>query len=765
MPTNEEVQYRGLVFQVAVPSPLRRTFDYLPPVSDGSGAANAQAGARVLVPFGRRKVVGVLLAIKKGSSLNKNRLKAVSTLLDTDPLFPPTLFTCLRWAANYYQHPIGDVFSTAMPARLRAGKPLKPEQTAWELVPPCTDKESANGSPEESAAARASLSRAARQKALLQFIETRCRETGSARNDDCRQAGFATVLFTQLQQKNLIRKVTQPAPVPRAFAALSANTSSPIRLNPEQHEAVAAIIAKGDEYKCFLLDGITGSGKTEVYMRAMQAQLARGKQCLVLVPEIGLTPQTISRFQRRFSCPVVSLHSGLSDTQRLQAWDQARDGSAGIVIGTRSAIFTPLANPGLIVVDEEHDSSFKQQDGFRYSARDLAVIRAREDKICIILGSATPSLESLHNARSNKFEYLQLRNRAGSAQPPTMEVVDISKDSLDGGFSESLLYKIQHHLDAGNQVLVFINRRGFAPVLNCQSCGWTGECDNCTAQLTVHANPPSLRCHHCGSIGQLPRTCPTCSSHNLTTFGIGTQKIESYLNKRFTSTAVLRIDRDSTRGKNKLAEMLEQVNSGEPCILLGTQMLAKGHHFPNITLVAIMDADAGLFSADFRGQEQMAQTILQVAGRSGRADRAGEVVIQSRHSAHATLQCIVRGSYADFAKMLLAERKITAMPPYSHLSLIRSEAGDLPTAVTFLQEVAAIAADLCASQQFSVEIQGPLPAPMEKRAGRFRMQLLLKCRHRGPLQNLLGLLLKAMETLKQPNKLRWSIDVDPQDLI
>jgi len=559
-----------------------------------------------------------------------------------------------------------------------------------------------------------------------------------------------------------IRKDSLPA---EPFKALVKTNYSSLKLNPEQANAVDAITQALASYSCFLLDGVTGSGKTEVYMRIMQQQLSAGKQCLVLVPEIGLTPQTITRFEQRFPCRIVSLHSGLSDRERLAAWLEARDGSAGIIIGTRSAVFTPMRNPGLIVVDEEHDLSFKQQDGFRYSARDLAVMRAREENVCVILGSATPSLESIYNAQNRKFERLRLNKRAGSASPPSMEVLDISNGSLQCGFSEQLLYKMQQHLDEKQQILVFINRRGFAPILNCSNCGWIAECENCVAQLTVHAVPPGIRCHHCGIVRALPAFCPHCKSRDLTTIGIGTQKIERFLNEYFAPINVLRIDRDSTRSKRKLAELLQQVLQGDPCILLGTQMLAKGHHFPNITLVAVVDADAGLFSADFRGQEHMAQTIIQVAGRAGRAKRSGEVVIQSRHSTHATLQALSQRSYADFAAMLLTERQQAGMPPFSHLCLIQADAADLRMPLAYLKRVSTMARELCKKAQLSVELLGPLPAAMEKRAGRFRVHLLLKSNQRSDLQNLLSQLIHDMEAIKTSRHLRWSVDIDPLDLI
>ncbi len=744
MPNNVRPNYQGTVLQIAVPSPLRRVFDYLPLADE-----KTLPGMRVRVSFGRQQLTGIVVAIASSSTLAKARLKPILATLDTEPILSDSVFQLLNWAAGYYQHPLGEVFATALPGKLRAGNSLKQCVQLWSCKNSVSEEQ------------RLQLKRAVKQKALLDFIQSE-KEVTTAQ---CRQAGFSTQLLKHLSEKNLVQHRPGHENNGSPFQALAKEVNFELELNSDQHQAVTAITRALSDYSCFLLDGITGSGKTEVYMRVMQEQLSKGLQCLVLVPEIGLTPQTVSRFRERFDCPVVSLHSGLNETERLTAWTQARDGSAGIVIGTRSAIFTPLAKPGLIIVDEEHDSSFKQQDGFRYSARDLAVSRAREEKVCIVLGSATPSLESLHNAHKGKFSHLKLTQRTGIEQTTSMEVIDISRLALNEGFSEQLLYRIEKSIKQKNQVLVFINRRGFAPILNCQNCGWICECENCVAQFTVHAKPASIRCHHCGTTAALPRHCPNCKSRQLTTLGIGTQRIESFLKKKFPGTAVIRIDRDSTRRKNSLSEMLQLVQKGNPCILLGTQMLAKGHHFPNITLVAILEADAGLFSADFRGQEHMGQTIIQVAGRAGRAERAGEVLIQSRHSSHGTLQSLSTVSYAEFSKQQLQERLNAKMPPFTHLCLLRAEAPEMSSALGLLDKIAQLSDRVCSQNALAVEKLGPMPAPMEKRAGKFRVQLLLKSEKRGTLQALLSQLCAALETMKYPGSLRFSIDVDPQDLI
>ena len=729
-----------------MPSPLRCLFDYLPP-EDDSGAL--EPGVRVLVPFGNRRLIGILVDCADQTTIDPGRLKSALRILDDAPLFPPAMFRTLCWAAAYYQHPVGEVFSAALPNRLRSERPVAVVDEVWRPASPVTEQQ------------LVSLKRAKKQQALLSLL----RDGGELAAGQIKAAGYSPAVLRGLAEKGLIEKRLRPGSRGRPFDAGDVLAANTLELNEEQRDALQKIDSKMAGFACFLLDGVTGSGKTEVYMRLMQRQLSQARQCLMLVPEIGLTPQTVNRLRQRFKCPVAALHSGLSDGERLKAWKQARDGSAGIIIGTRSAVFTPLANPGVFIVDEEHDISFKQQDGFRYSARDLAVMRAREENVPIILGSATPSLESLHNAARHRFDYLRLTRRAGGAQPAPMTIIDIAETPLESGFSERLLFSIERHLKGGNQVLVFLNRRGFAPVLSCQDCGWVAECDNCIAQLTVHSRPPSLRCHHCGTNRHLPAHCCGCRSPNLSTLGIGTQQIEQFLNARFPDTAILRIDRDSTRSRRHLEQMLAQIEAGEPGILLGTQMLAKGHHFANITLAAILNADAGLFSADFRGQEHMVQTILQVAGRAGRAERAGEVLIQSRHGAHATLQSLTQGSYAGIAGMLLSERQASAMPPFSHLVMLRAEGTQPEPTLDFLRRVNSVAQQLCADTPLPIERIGPLPAPMEKRAGRFRVQLLLKSQSRAALQEFLPRLCQQLDTMKAPNNLRWSVDVDPQDLI
>jgi len=480
------------------------------------------------------------------------------------------------------------------------------------------------------------------------------------------------------------------------------------------------------------------------------------------VPEIGLTPQLLQRFNRRFAVPIVVFHSGLSEGERAQNWLQARAGDAQIIIGTRSAVFACLEKPGLIIVDEEHDISFKQQDGFRYSARDLAIVRARHENIPIILGSATPSLESMMNADEERYTMLELPERAGEARHPDMHLIDLRHQQLDEGLSPVLIKHINQHIERQGQVLLFLNRRGYAPTLLCHDCGWVGSCKRCDAHLTLHHASKQLRCHHCGTERKVDRHCPDCGSADLRPIGQGTERTEEALKRHFPDTRIARIDRDTTRRKGEMERKLKQAESGEDQILLGTQLLAKGHHFPNVTLVAILDSDQGLFSADFRGGERMSQLILQVAGRAGRADKTGEVLIQTHHPDHVLLLYAIKQDYRAITNALLEERKLVQWPPYSHLALLRAEATQKNKPMQFLREAAEKARELSPNGQ--VMLLGPVPAPMEKRAGRFRAQLLLQANHRADLHHLISSWITQIEALKTASTVRWSLDIDPQDM-
>jgi len=726
-----------IIVEVAVPSPLYRSFDYrLPPAV----AAAPAPGTRVLVPFGRQQLVGMVLGTRQHSDLAPGKLKAVSEILDAEPVFDPELLQLLRWAARYYQHPIGEALATALPVALRKTKPVAGDNgTVWRLTELGREQSPAR------------LARAARQAEVLEALQSR--PQGMARE----ALRVPLSVLKALQSKGWILEV---AVEPGAPARTPAAVPQGLQLTKGQQHAIDSVREAGDQFRCFLLEGVTGSGKTEVYLQLIAPLLETGRQVLVLVPEIGLTPQLVDRFRSRFQLSICVLHSGLSDTQRLLAWRQAANGQACLILGTRSAIFTPLKNPGLIIVDEEHDGSFKQQDGLRYSARDLAVWRAHRLDIPILLGSATPSLESLYNVQQGRYQHLALAQRAGNALPPRMRLLDLRGQTMHGLLSDALLQTMHSHLHNDGQILVFLNRRGYAPVLLCHACGWVAECRRCDARMTVHRRRGELRCHHCGSQRSVDRFCPACGSSELLGIGEGTERVEQALGERFAGQTVLRIDRDTTRRKGALENALDAAQSGQARILLGTQMLAKGHHFPGVTLVAILDADQGLFSTDFRASERMAQMIIQVAGRAGRSDKPGEVLIQTHHPDHPLLLQLVAEGYPAFATAALQERREAMLPPYASMALLRAEAAAAQHPRTFLEEACALAESL---REDSVQLWGPVTAPMERRAGRYRAQLLVQTAERAALQRLLSAWVPRLDSLKAARRVRWSIDVDPLD--
>ncbi len=723
------------ILEVAVPSPLFRRFDYRAPANAG-----AQPGMRVVVPFGKRKVVGVVLAVRDHTEVPDARLKTATALPDAIPVLDAELMQLLNWAARYYHHPIGDALATALPVLLRKPEPPpEPDRKHWRLTD--TGREQ---SPD-------TLGRAVRQAQVLS--ELAGHPQGLAR--DALQAPRS--VLTALEEKGWIESFE---PAPETNPTPHAVCAEPHPLNAEQQQAVEHICASADHYAAFLLEGVTGSGKTEVYLQAITPLLEAGRQVLILVPEIGLTPQLVDRFSTRFAADIAVLHSGLNDRERLDAWRAAASGQAGIIIGTRSAIFTPLARPGLIIIDEEHDASLKQQDGFRYSARDLAVWRARQLDIPVVLGSATPSLESLFNVQQGRYQRLHLPERAGCAAAPPLKILDLRGQPMRSLLSASLLDAMRQHLAQHGQVLLFLNRRGFAPVLLCHDCGWIAECRRCDARMTLHRKSGELRCHHCGSQRRAETICPTCNNDDLLAVGEGTERIEQALQSYFPDETVLRIDRDTTRRKGALETALADAQSGKARILLGTQMLAKGHHFPNVTLAAILDADQGLFSADFRASERMAQLIVQVAGRAGRADKPGEVVIQTHHPEHPLLHQLIAGGYTAFAEAALRERQEAMLPPFASLALLRAEATRTDYPRDFLQRARELAEPLCNN---NVQLWGPVAAPMERRAGRYRAQLMVQAAKRADLQQLLKNWIPQLEGEKSARKVRWSIDVDPVD--
>ena len=737
------------IVRVVVDSPLRRSFDYLPP----EGPA-VRAGMRVWVPFGNRLRVGVVVSLAAQSSVESSKLKRISSVIDREPTFDVGLLHTLNWAADYYHHPLGEVIATALPKLLREGAALQASEECWSLTE--VGREAlAGGEPR----------RAPRQRQLLELLG-RVSPEGHENGWSAAALDVASPAWREgtkaLRERGWVirgdREMTPPQgpPVTPLLVPQPEPTAG-------QHAALEAITAADEGgFHAWLLHGITGSGKTEVYLRLTARQLARQRRVLVLVPEIGLTPQLVGRFATRFpQATLAVLHSGLTDTERLAAWRSTHSGSADIVIGTRSAVFAPVRQLGLVIVDEEHDSSFKQQEGgFRYSARDLALVRAQREGLPIVLGSATPSLESLHNAATGRLTRLSLPQRTAAAQPPTLRLLDVRGESMHAGLSTTALCGIERHLAADGQVLVYINRRGYAPTLACTACGWLAPCLACDARMTVYRQADRLRCHHCGAERALPRQCPQCG-YAVKTVGQGTERIEEVLGETFPGVGIARLDRDVIRRNEDLHAVVASVASGAARILVGTQMVAKGHDFPALTLVIVLNADHGLFSTDFRAAERLAQTIVQVAGRAGRAERAGEVLIQTEFPEHPLLRSLLEGGYDAFAAAALEERHSAAWPPFSRLAALRASAPQAQTTLEFLQAARAAGEALDAGR---VRLLGPAPAALARRADRHHAQLLLESGERASLHRFLQQWVPVIETLPTARRVRWALDVDPLEL-
>lgn len=724
------------VLKIALPVPLRRLFDYLPL----PGPLPAP-GCRCLVPFGRRELVGIVMGVAPAdTSYSPDKLLPVRRLLDTTPLLPPALLTLCQQAAAYYHQAIGEMLATALPVLLREDRqPDELVERRWRLTDRGRHVEAAQ------------FGRASRQREAWEQLR---QHPDGISTPAIHLLEISRATLASLAGKGWAEEIVMvPVPDTRRLIA-----EVPLTANAEQQAAITAITGTNG-FQGFLLDGVTGSGKTEVYLQAAEKVLAEDRQVLVLVPEIGLTPQTLERFQNRFNRRVEALHSGMTDLQRLASWEAARQGQAAIIMGTRSALFTPLARPGLILVDEAHDSSFRQQEGCRYNARDLALWRGQLEQVPVVLGSATPSLETLMLARQGKLVSLPLTQRANAA-PPHIRLEDCRQ--LAGGelLSPNSQQAIADCLAAGAQAMVFLNRRGYAPLITCLQCGWQRECPDCSRPMTWHRHARRLLCHHCERQLPIPRHCPVCGSSQLGDVGAGTEKLEEWLTDRFPSYPVIRIDRDATRRKGSLEASLALIRQGKPAILTGTQMLAKGHHFPQLELTVILDADAGFLSADFRGAEQAGQLVLQVAGRTGRGKQAGHVIIQTRHPDLPLLSLLTQNDWHLLAERLLDERAATGLPPFSHAVLFSAEATHGDAALAFLDQT---------RQRLEnppgLTLLGPVPAPLERRAGRFRFQLLVLAAGRGPLHQALAAVVPQLESLPASRRCRWNLDVDPLDML
>ena len=728
------------IIKVAVNAPLPQAFDYLAPQDT---AKEFGVGCRVRVPFGRRREVGLVVGVADASEVPADKLRRADLQIDPSPLLSENELRLARFVSDYYHHPLGECIAAGLPTLLRQGRPLDEREVLIEL--------SAAG---KAADAQDIERRAPRQADAMRLLAQHGRLCDA---QIAEQVNGWPRVKSALRKKDWIVEqevIANPRAEPRGPAA-----ARQLKLSAEQKNAVDSVLSR-EGFHVSLLDGITGSGKTEVYLRVMEAVIGAGRQVLILVPEIGLTPQFVGRLERRLGYTPAVLHSSLTDHDRLNAWRAARNGDARIVLGTRSAVFTPLKAPGLIVVDEEHDTSFKQQEGLRYSARDLSVVRAKHLNVPVILGSATPSLESIKHASSGTYSWLSLTERAGGAVPPLMRLIDLSRFPSADGLSPPLVSAVERHLDKGGQVLIFLNRRGYAPTLICAGCGHIAECQRCDSRMTVHRTSQILSCHHCGATRALDPNCAECGAQ-CNPLGQGTERVEEALSTRFPDHRIARIDSDSTRLKGAMNKALSAAQSGTARILVGTQLLSKGHHFPSLSLVGVVNADQGLFSTDFRGAERLAQSLVQVSGRAGREREQGEVLVQTAFPKHAFWKALFTGGYHEVARLAAEEREASGWPPYSHLAMIRASAHQRAKTFDFLD----VAADYARrAARDDMRVLGPVSAPMERRAGRYRGQLLLQSGNRRALHNLLRQLAGNLASDTRGRRVRWSIDVDPIEL-
>ncbi|MBI4357147.1 MAG: primosomal protein N' [Gammaproteobacteria bacterium] len=657
-------------FQVALPVPLRKTFEYLPP--SFASPILLEPGLRVIVPFGRRKMCGVIWKCEERTEPPTFTLKLIGEVVDEAPLLSKSYLKLCQWISEYYHAPLGEVLRSALPLSFRQGRKIS-------YLPPFP-------------------------------------HTGEGKGEG--------PLLTLAQQ-----------------------------------QAVDSV-RRAEGFKCFVLEGVTGSGKTEVYLELARHALQQGRQVLVLVPEMSLLPQMLSRFKERLSVPIWEVHSRLTPKEKRERWLLGQQGASGVWVGTRSVVFTPLPRLGLIVVDEEHERAFKQQEGFRYSGRDVAIVRGKFDRIPVVLGSATPSTDALYQVEKKNYVHASLPQRVGQAHLPKLSVID-QRRSPKEILSPILQKELKTHLERGHQALLFVNRRGFAPVLMCARCGWIAGCTACDAHLVIHRHPSQLACHLCGLTKKILIQCASCHSTQLMPVGVGTQQLEQVVTRQFPTTPIIRIDSDSIKRRGNLTQHLSQVERGEPCILVGTQMLAKGHHFPNLTLVAMVDVDAGLFNPDFRAPEHMGQLLTQVAGRAGRGKAPGIVLIQTHHPEHPLLQTLLQKGYSYFARDLLRARQASLLPPYTHSALLQAESREEKRVFEFLKRLKDVALKHSVP---SIEILGPVMASIAKKAGWFRGYLTLFSKDRKHLHNMLDNWVQVLEHDPPYRNVRWVVDVDPQEI-
>lgn len=727
--------------EVAVFAPLRQSFTYL-------HEKKIPSGARVLIQFGRRQLIGVVLQshADNHTGLTNNKIKPITQLIDEHPIYTQSVFNLLCWASHYYIHPIGEVFSSAIPVKLRNQNALHTPETL----------KSINIASEKSALAEKTLARAPKQREIYQHIE----QNGSS------------ILFNRLKQEfpnshsAINALLTKSLLYIDDYQAQTTTIDKPhdFALNAEQQHVLQQISQSTTSFHSFLLQGITGSGKTEVYLALSEEIVRQGRQVLILVPEISLSPQLVRRFTQRFGDTVCVSHSALNDAERYETWWRARQGHSQIILGTRSAVFTPMSQPGMIIIDEEHDASYKQQDGFRYHARDIAVKRASSENIPIILGSATPALESKYNAKQGRYTTLYLSKRIGNAALPEIKLIDTKKFRLFEGISLPLIEALRERMARKEQSILFLNRRGYAQVAQCSACGWQAHCNRCDAFLTYHQTQNALRCHHCNHRQRNPKNCPQCDSE-LHYIGIGTQRLQASIEQHLPEARLLRLDRDNITTQKKLDHALHDIHMQKVDIIIGTQLIVKGHDFPNVTLVGVINSDQGLYSVDFRATEHLYQQLVQVAGRAGRANLKGEVIIQTAHPQNEDLQFIVKQDYERFAEHCFAQREMMALPPFTHGALFRAEATTSQQALSLLQQVRHYALQLCQHQNIhNISIFDAVDAPAKKRIGHYRAQLFMTAKSRKSLHQVLQQTVAMMTDNTHAKKVRWSVDIDPSDM-
>lgn len=726
------------IIRVALNVPVNTLFDYL------STDANIEdIGLRVKVPFGKKVVTGVILAVSRESPISPSKLKTAEFIFrDIAPL-PKAILDLFYFCSRYYCHPIGPVILNGLPKKLRNNKPVNIKGFTRDTTFCLTH-----------AGRQVDTALIPARNTVTHRLLAQLKNVPFITHHDIKHISLRTAKVLQdFKEKGW---VTEYIPESDDSTELKRSPSTHT-LTEEQQQAVNAISAQPDQFNTWLLHGITGSGKTEVYLQLIARTLANGKQTLILIPEISLTPQLENIFLQRYpSTNIISLHSGLNDTERLHGWLHAHNGSAKIILGTRLAIFTPLPDLGLVIVDEEQDSSFKQQDGLRYSARDIAIFRAKENNIPVILGSATPSLESYFNATTKRFRHIRLHSRAvKGAALPSVHCIDTRTNKLTDGLSQPLIAALRQSLANKQQSLVFINRRGYAPVLLCKSCHWAATCRRCSSRLVVHLKAKKLSCHYCGHKENFPLACAECGDQDLAPFGQGTQRVESVLTKYFPNARILRIDRDSISRKNAWHNILQAIHAREIDILVGTQLLAKGHDFPNLSLVGVLNSDTSLYSTDFRASERLFTQLMQVSGRAGRAQVAGQVLIQTEFPDHPLYHALQRQEYDALAQTILSERKIAGFPPYAYQALLRAEARQIDSALAFLTRAANIN-----KKKNDIEMFDPVPAQMMRLKNLERAQLLVQSSSRKILQEFLYDWHEKLNKIAAPG-VRWTLDVDP----